>query len=299
MNLSSRTQAILWGLLSALSFTCLTAVVKFTTTQVAIPLLILSRNLLGCLFMIPFIWKKKLKKPSKKQVPFYLLRALIGTLTIFLTYYVYNQLPLHIATSIGYIEPIIQVVVSLLFFKAHFSRHEGISILLSIVGVAIITYNAQGEDSFFINKIVWLDLFNNLLATIAKGMTKRLTSTEPPHQIMWYGYLLNSLVILIYLLFDHSLSFSVFKTFPPHIFLLFLLGAFLSSISNYAYTKGLSLTDMHVLSPISYTKLLFSIPIGFFLYHEIPTSMTLLGSTILISGNYFLLFSGKRLKKKK
>ena len=293
MAKENREIAILWALLSSFSFTCLMTVIKSTSAQFPIAIMILSRSFFGCLFLTPLVWKNGLHRPEKRMMAFYILRTMIAYTTIFATYYVYRNLPLHIATSIGYTEPMIQVAVSMLFLKATVSRNDWISILLGITGAAIIAYDKQGDASISFNAVMVVALLANLLASVAKGITKRLTLSEPTHQIMFYGYCLNFLAALISLLF---LDRSNLPTKPPPTYVMALvpLIALLSSVSNYAYTKALSMTDIHVLSPVNYTKLFFALPFGFLLFKEIPTWLTLSGSLFIIMANYFVIQQDER-----
>lgn len=291
MTITSRTRAILWGLFSCFSFSLLTAVIKSTNTQFPIPLIILSRSFFGCLFLTPFLIKKGIKRPGNAQIVFYLIRAIIGYIAIFATYYAYRNLPLYIATSIGYTEPMMQVAISMLFFKATINRSDWTGISLGLAGAAIMAYSKQGDQSWAFNTVILVALLANLLASVSKGFTKRLTQSDPTHQIMFYSYFLNFVPAAIHIFFIQS-------DFPKEVLSLYVIAllsatALLSSIANYAYTKALSLTEMHVLSPVNYSKLIFAIPLGFFLYSEIPTWMTLSGSIMILMANYFIIRSSK------
>lgn len=292
---SPRTQGILWELNAALAFVLLTSLVKFVSTALPTPIIALFRVWLSFFFVVPLALKKGVVLPQRSSLPWYLVYALISCFAVNATFYAYKHLPLSIATVVGYTEPMIQVFFSILFFKASVQKKDWVFILLGYCGVFLIAYTKYDPQDGVFTTALLIALFASVLINMAKVASKHLTQKETPHQVILYSTLLNGFF---------SLAFLYFAATPwpsplPALHMIGLLPAisFLGFITQYSFTKALSLADMHVLSPITYLRLVFALPIGYCCYGELPGWATLVGSAIILIANYGLLLPKKRSQK--
>lgn len=292
--LSPRTQGILWEMVSSISIVALTTLVKYLSQEIPTPVISFYRTTAGFLFVIPLVFRYKLKKPHKTNIPWYLLRTIIAVSTVNTTFYVFKYLPLCFATAISYTEPIIQLTLSILFFNASISASHWLLILLGYVGVFIIFFSKMADQNAPIYGI-FAAVILSLLISLLKAITKHLTKKEPPHQVLFYSSLLNIFTVTFFT-YLATPSFTTILPSSQMCFFIPLLGIF-GFFTQYGFTKALSLTDMHVLAPITYLKLILAIFLGFYLYNEFPTWPTLLGSAVIIIANFFLLRPPKKIKK--
>lgn len=294
--LSPRTQGILWEMVSSISFVALTTLVKYLSQEIPTPTISFYRIIAGFPFVLFLACSYKLKKPQKENIPWYLLRTIIAVSTVNTAFYVFKHLPLCFATTISYTEPMIQLILSILFFHASISASHWLFILLGYVGVFIISFSKMDGQSAATSGILAAVMLSLLISSL-KAITKHLTKKEPAHQVLFYSNLLNVFTVTIFT----SLTTPSFTTIlPPPQMRLFLplLGIF-GFLTQYGLTKALSLAEMHVLAPVTYLRLILAIPLGFYFYNEFPTWMTLLGSAVIIIANFFLLRPPKESKKSK
>ena len=290
-SLTPRTQGILWELNAAVAFVFLTSLVKFISTEIPTPIIALSRTCLALLFVTPLALVKGLAKPKKASLPWYLVRTVMATATVNAIFYAYKYLPLSIATVVGYAEPMIQVIFSIFFFRASVSIKEWLLILLGYCGVFLIAYTKYDPQDGIFTTAILVALLASVFISIVKVATKYLTKEEPTHQVIFYSTLLNIISSSLFVFFTSS-SWS--NPMPPtHILGLLPIISFFGFMTQYSFTRALSLTDMHVLSPIAYLRLIFVLPIGFYFYGEVPTWTTLVGSSVIILANYCLLLPQK------
>ncbi len=282
-------KGLLLALLNTLCFTAISMIMKHTKGSLSPAVMIFSRNLLVVLFVIPVLIKQGIQRPTLKVIGLYIIRALIVYAAMHATYYAYRNLPLPIATAIGYTEPMMQVLIATFFLHEKVSRKFWIALVIGWIGTLLIAYGKQGGASHAFTLAVIIALLANMAASTSKAMAKYLTRKQAPHEIMFYSNFSNFLTSAVMLAFLPS----QLPQALPSTFILALLptAALFSFIAQFAYTKALSLTHMHVLSPVNYVRLLFAIPIGFLFFNETLTLQALAGSFIIIAANYAILRS--------
>lgn len=285
-------QGVLWEIISSSSFVILGTLVKCLSTELPTSAISFYRTAIAFFFLIPFVYKKRIKKPSKDNIPWYLLRTLIAVTTVNTAFYVFKELPLSFVMAIGYTEPMIQLLFSVLFFQASISIAHWMLMLLGYSGIFIIAYSKMGGNSDISSYGIIAAILLSFLISTVKTITKQQTKKEPAHQVLFYNNLLNIFTITIFT----TLTTPSFTTMVPSqqaCICLPFLGLF-GFLTQYGFTKALSLTDMHLIAPITYLRLIIAIPIGFYLYGEIPTWSSLIGILIIISANFGLLRSEKK-----
>lgn len=296
MRLSSRTQGILWEINAALSLTVLMTLVKYMSKDIPTPLIVFARIVLGFLFVLPLTYMKGITKPKKSSIRWYVLRCFSAVFTVNALFYASSKLPLSISTAISYTEPMIQLILAMLFFGASISLMHWFLIILGYCGVFAIAYTKIAYNEHKVSDTttfiiaVGVALLGSLFIGLVKVFTKRLTKEEPAHQVIFYSNVCNIIISFIVVsgyLFANKTAIP--KTIPSYCFWGFPLLGFFGFMIQYSFTKALSLTDMHVLSPIAYLRLLFALPISYFLYDEVPTWATIAGSLVIIAANFFLL----------
>ena len=297
MNLSARTRGILWEINAAICFTFLVALVKYASRKLPSPIVAFLRILIGACFALPIAYRKGTQRPSTGTLPWYLVRSLCATATVNAVFYASSTLPLSIFTAISYTEPMIQLILSILFFRASITPTHWLLIGLGYAGVFIITYSkmaaeqaqAHAPTTFLLG--VGIALLGSLFISLIKAITKRLTRQEPVHQVIFYSNLLNivlaSFAVGSYLLLSKAPLPTIRPSTP--LLLAFLGIGFFGFMLQYSMTTALSLTEMHVLSPITYLRLFFALPVSYYLYAEMPTWTTLGGSLMIIGANFLLL----------
>jgi drug/metabolite transporter (DMT)-like permease len=84
----------------------------------------------------------------------------------------------------------------------------------------------------------------------------------------------------------------------PDLLLLSAMGV-LGVITQACYIRGMSEGDAAVMAPIDYTRLVFAVALGYFLFNELPNRMTLLGAGVIIGSTIYITWREARLGKPK
>ncbi|MCP3660328.1 MAG: DMT family transporter [Bacteroidetes bacterium] len=259
-------------------FSLLVTVVKKLSKDLEKPLVIWSRLLFGICFSIPIILRKKISKPSKKSIKWYLLRTVTVYVSMLCTYYAYSNLPILTATAIGYTEPMMQVFIAMIFLHEKVNLQKWLLIIVGYIGV----YLAINPSSFSANSLgLFVAILANFLSSGAKVIAKHITSLEPSHQMIFYGDTLLFMIASIFVIpFFQIPSLSSLK-------LLILLG-FLGYIAKLCFTLAIKLANINFIAPVTYMRIFISIPLSFYFFNEVPSVITMIGSLVIIISNYLL-----------
>lgn len=221
-----------------------------------------------------------------QRFPLHLFRISLGLVGIICTYYAYSNLPLAMATSIGFTGPLMTTLMSLIFLKETISWKRWIGILVGYLGVLLIIRPEEGSFSF----AVGISLLANVFAGGSIILARKLSGTDHPAIIM----ALSNGVNLLLLAFPAFLNWVPLTTSQS----LLLIGVALTgTISQYFQINAVRLAKPSFLAPFEYFRLIFALPLGWFLLNETPTVMELIGSFIIIIATYYVTYT-ESIKKK-
>ena len=252
----------------------MTVAVRLLEHRVSIPMLVYIRLLCGFLFFLPYCLSAGTSNLKTKRVSFHLLRVLLYTSSMLMTFYAYAHLPLTTATSIGFSGPIITSFLSILMLGERVGKTHLALIFLGYGGVLTCLSPTQIQLSWALGASV----LANLLASFSLIAMKKLTQTENVAQIMFWANLL-SIVIL-------SFGAPFFWQLPSveDLLLLIVLG-FIGVFSQFSYIKALFNGSPALVAPFEFSRLLFAIPISLFYFAEPFEYWTIVGGLLIILAN--------------
>ena len=273
-------QAALWMLLWSISFVALNICMK-KLGDTAKPIVIWVRTALQLAILLPLLLYKKYPFPAKSQLPWLALRSLIAYPAIYCTYQVYATLPLSTATAIGFTEPIMAILLAALFMRLPIQPMQWLFIFIGYIGILCMSYPFERA------KVGWIfiGLLANLFGSIAKLLNKQLTKELSVNQLMIYGKLFMFPIVSLLALPYYQELISLSATSLP-----WILGVTLiSMVSQYCFTRALVIAHFDVIGPMTYTRLLFSVPLGALFFDEGTSYYAWLGGLLILVSNYQMI----------
>ena len=190
------------------------------------------------------------------------------------------------ASAILQATPLIAIIGAAFFFGEKVGLKRWIAVLIGFIGVLmIIRPGLEGfESASLFAVIATLGFAGRDLAT--RGAPKVLSNM----QLGIYGF---------FVLIPTGIAMMLYSDEPMQIDFLSsiqITGAIIFGVIAYnALTIAMRTGDVSVVSPFRYTRLLFALVLGVFVFGENPDLMTLLGSLlIVVSGGYTLIQSRKK-----
>ncbi len=284
MNLSQcRYRAVAWIILWSSMFSLAMAVAKTLNGSVNHVSLIFSRSLVGALVAMPLFMRVGLKAHfGTTRLGLHLLRILFVAGSMGCTYYAYRHLPIAYAAAIGQTGPLFTTILAIILLRERVNFSKWMALALGYAGVMIMVRPTEGE----LDPAVLIALMANLSAGLAIICAKSLTKTDSSETVLFYatfGVLAVSGISAIW--FWES-------PLPEDLWRLAVIGVAGVS-SQYCYINALKRAPASFVTPFEYTRLCMSIPIGYFMFSEVPDVWTLLGSLVIIVAVVWLTLSDR------
>ncbi len=284
MNLSQcRYRAVAWIILWSSMFSLAMAMAKTLDGSVNQVSLIFSRSLVGSLVAMPLFMRVGFKVHfATTRLGLHILRILFVTIAMGCTYYAYRHLPIAYAAAIGQTGPLFTTVLAIFLLRESVNISKWMALALGYGGVMIMVRPTGGD----LAPSVLVALMANLSAGLAIICAKSLTRTDSSETVLFYatfGVLVVSGVSAIW--FWESPQ-------PDDLWRLAVIGV-AGVLSQYCYINALKRAPASFVTPFEYTRLCMSIPIGYFMFSEVPDIWTVLGSLVIIVAVVWLTLSDR------
>ena len=236
-------------------------------------------------FIIP---KSRLLDFYKTSRPgLHAFRAITGALAIIALFFGLRELPLADVVSLTFGGPIFVTVASIFFLSERVGIKRWSAVLVGFIGMLLIVQPAFiNLNYYYISPIIFCIFF----ACVAISV-RSLSKTEPNYTIAFYFTFLCTLLGL------GSIFFVEWKMPTLIDFAIFIVMGLCGSIANLLLTQSYRLAEASLVTPIKYLSLVFAIVFGYFIWHEIPSYKTLLGSLLVVLSSLIIFRREIYLKK--
>ncbi len=195
-------------------------------------------------------------------------------------------MPLAEVFAIEFTIPIWTALLAAVFLGEKLGRARLGALVLGMVGVLLILRPGAG----MLQPAAMAALFGALAYAASHIQTKRLTSTESPISVLFYMTVIQLPLGLIGAMLDWR------TVLGAHLPWLLVVG--LSALSaHYCLTRALKLADVGVVLPMDFLRLPLVAVLGFWLYGESVGLLFVLGTLLILLGNWFNLRSTQQTLK--
>ena len=204
------------------------------------------------------------------------------TATLFALFAAYSMMPLADATAISFTQPLIVTLLSLPFAVDKVRRAEWVAVAIGFAGVLLVVQpSGQGSTLGAV-----FALCGSAMSAGAMLLQRRLSATEGTHVITFHTLGLSAAVLLPTLLFSWTTP-----TWPQLAGLVAM--GLASGLCQYLTVRAFYHAPASTIAPLTYTKMIWAILIGFVWFGELPTPMVVVGALVVI-GATLIVFRGSR-----
>jgi drug/metabolite transporter (DMT)-like permease len=286
-GLAGNVRGALWILASAITFTLMTALVKFLGDDYSPALQTFYRQAAGVLVLLPLIWRNPRGALHATRYGVLLYRALASTLGMVLAFYAYQEMPLAEANALSFTRTLWIVPLAIFVLHERIGAWRLGAALVGFLGVLIMLQPSIA------NAVGWpaaAALASALLfATTVTGV-KMLTRDHSVTVLMVWSALMGFVLSIPLALLEWR-----WPT-PSDLALLAAMGV-LGLLTQTCYIKGMSLGDAAAMAPIDYTRLVFALLFGFLIFHETPDGLVMVGALIVIGSTLVITMRELRLRR--
>lgn len=192
--------------------------------------------------------------------------------------YLLKKISLNQAGAISFIAPLVTILFAIIYFKENFSLKKMIATIFGFCGAMIILQPGINiENDINIAIIISMILIWAITDSLIKYQTKFETQTS-----QW----LYSSLFMIFL----TLPFSIgdFGQISINNLLWTVLAGILSSANVLTLYKSYQKSDLAIVTPFKFTRLIFTGLLAYFIYGQILDSAQIIGSIIIIAACWYI-----------
>jgi drug/metabolite transporter (DMT)-like permease len=275
--LPGNVQGALWILMSAVIFTATNALIKHIGTTLDSFQMVFFRGLFGTLFLAPIVWRAGgWDVLRSERMNFHLARGLTGSLALMTIFYALTHMPLADVTGISFSRSLWVIVLAVLFLDEKIRWRRWLATIFGFLGVLVMV--RPGPQA---NPAAVAAVLNALFVAMSVVLIKRLTVTEKPLTILFWGTLIPTFVTL-------PPAIVVWNN-PTNIELLMMaaVGAGLS-VGHTCLIHGLRVGEATAVMPFDYTRLILSGFAGYIFFMEIPDAYTVVGALMIVGATFYI-----------
>jgi drug/metabolite transporter (DMT)-like permease len=245
------------------------------------------RNFFGLVAASPLLIRHGPQILRTTQFPRYIIRCVIGVVSMFCGFWAIGHLPLAQAISLSYSTPLFVTIAAVWLLGEQVRARRWAAVVIGFIGVLIIV--RPGSDNFTPGMLVALSAA--MLSGLVSIQIKQLSRVEPADRIVLYTTMLWVPMSFVPALFVWE--------WPHGITWLWVIAAgFMGTGGHMLWTRALKLGDVSALSPISFMQLPIVAVFGYFLFEEKLDRWTILGASIIFAANAYISHREAQLAKR-
>jgi len=246
------------------------------------------RQVAGMIVLLPMILRDPRGAFRTTRPGILLFRALAGTAGMILSFYAYQTMPLADANALSFTRTLWVVPLAAIILKEHVGPRRISATTIGFLGALLMLQPTGGSESSYLSMPAVAALSSAFLIALTVTGMKFMTRDHTTMTLMSWSAVLGLVL---------SIPPALFVWRWPEPIDLVLLSAMgvLGTITQACYIKGMSEGDATVMAPVDYSRLVFAIIIGYFMFSEVPNSLTLLGAAIIIGSTLYITIRESRL----
>ena len=270
-------RAAMLMLASTLTFGLMAVVIRLASADLATTEIAFFRNLFGMLALLPLVLRPGKPLPATRHLPRYLLRTLIGLVSMLCGFWAIGHLPLSQAVSLSYSTPLFVTIAAALWLGEQVRMRRWAAVVAGFIGVLIIL--RPGTASFSPGMLV--AVLAAVMGALVAIQIKQLARVDSPDTVVFYTYVFWVPMSLLPALFQW--------TWPHGVMWLWLVltGVF-GTLGQLLWTRALKLGEVSALQPISFMQLPIVILFGWWLFDETLDLWTGVGAAVILGANAYI-----------
>ena len=264
-------KGIIYICLASLFFSLMSTFVKLCSNNLNLIEIIFLRSIIATIILTPFIFFLKIRIQTNLFAKHF-IRTAIGIIAMFLNFYALSKLPLSNYTIISFAKIFFILPLAFLFLKERIKIFSFYYIVLGFSGIIIILGFEDNQKTLFPYYLI--SIFATLLIAYIKIFLKNIAKVENNFSIQFFFSLISAALLLIpFILSNPKLVFNdiIFTT------LLSIFGL----LAQYFTVEGLKSSDAVKVMPFDFSRIIFSIMIGFGFFNEKITFSMIVGTLII------------------
>ena len=284
--MTKNVKGIILALVASFCAVLMSVFLKFAQEDANVFSVGFMRFFFGFLLILPFVIKSKFKIYNTDNFKFHITRSIINVPMMILGFAALMYIPLDQIKAIGFLSPILVVILSVIFLKERIYLIRTFSLILGFIGVIIILRPGIIEISIG----AYMVLTSTLLWSTVIIITKYMSKSDSPMTIITYQYTFVSIFTLpLAIVYWSSLSLSsVFYS---------LMAAIVGTVLHLCINTSYKFASLTILQPIWFSQLLWATIFSLILFNESVDYFTYIGGSLVFISVLIITYRENYLKK--
>ena len=244
------------------------------------------RFFFGLLLITPIIIQSKFKIYNTINIKLHILRCIINVPMMIFGFAALTYIPLEQIKAIGFLSPILVVILSVIFLGERIYLIRTFSLILGFIGTLIILRPGFIE----INIGVYMVLASALLWSCVIIITKFMSKNDSAMTILTFQYTFVTLFTLPLAI--------IYWNNPSFVSLIYtLLAAIVGTVLHLCINNAYKLSDLSIIQPVWFTQLVFASFLGFIIFGSLPDFFTWIGAILVFISVLIITYRENYLKK--
>lgn len=269
-------------------FTLLITQSRFTSTLSSVPMVLLFQNLVSLLCMTPFMVKNGKKAFYSPKFKVILFRGIAGYSSFAFTFLAVRNTSLVNTVLLSNTSPLFIPLIIWVWRKIHIGYKLWLGLIVGFIGIGFIL---KPDIHLLKNLGAFYALSSAFCFSISMIAMRRLIKTEPVHTILFYHFLIGTMISLPMAIYTWNL--------PSYEILVQLISiGFLSVFGQYFILVAFRFDKPSVLSPFNYSSVIYATILQWFIFKTFPDSLTIVGILLVCAGSIMSIIFGESAAKK-
>lgn len=278
---------ISFKLLNCLIFSVLSLLLLFCSNILPVTQILFIRVFVGAIISLCYLFAIKEKicfKLSFVDFYFYLSRAAISFVALYLWTYAISNVGLSEATALGYTGPLWVFLSAFYIIGEKFNLRSLLAILVNLIGIIIILEPTMESVTW---QGVSASLGSTLLWVIYETICKKQTQDQHYMMQTFYVCLFASIIIAPF-------AFLEWVTVDLKIWGILFLVAALGVANVTSIFLAYFFAPMIIISPFSYARVIFTTIFTTWLNNTMPSIHVFIGSAIIVAINFYFAYQNTK-----
>jgi drug/metabolite transporter (DMT)-like permease len=239
--------------------------------------IVFFRNFFGLVFMLPWLWRGGFRQLHTRRLGLYLLRAVVGVLSMLGFFWGLTVMTLADAVSLSFSAPLFVTIGAALILGETVRMRRWSATVVGFLGVLIILRPGIEEPS--IPALVVMCSAVGMAVSIL--MIKTLARTESSNAIVTYMVLTMTPLSLL-----PALTVWTWPQMETLGWLLLLGGA--GTAGHLLFTNALRVADASLVMPFDFARLPFTAVFGYLMFGQIVDIWTWVGGAVIFTAGAYI-----------
>ena len=246
------------------------------------------RNAIGSvpfLFMVFALGRREILV-LRSQLRLVGLRAVIGTVSLTVTFMAYSMMPLADVTALLFTSSLFIPILGVFFLRESVGKYRWAAVAMGFAGVAIM---AQPSGNVYLLGVA-VTLCAAFMHAILQIILRYLGRYESPETVSLYFFIIGTFITAV------AMPFVAVTPTTDEIPL--LLGVGLSgSAAQWLLSTALKNAPATIVSVFNYSGIIWATLFGWMIWNEFPLPTVMAGAAVVIASNILMIWRESRLRK--